>query len=85
MMISSCNQNGGSAMNTVGATNTSANSPIASLIKDAASSGSALASQGSTSSSSGAALAENKDVKEFYLGMSSEGPKSFRDTKSCRR
>src|SRR5262249_50361217 len=27
------------------------------------------------------ALAENKDVKEFYLGMSSEGRKSFRDMK----
>jgi len=31
------------------------------------------------------ALAENKDVKEFYLGMSSEGRKSFRDMKSYRR
>src|SRR5262245_11256478 len=31
------------------------------------------------------ALAENKDVKEFYLGMSSEGRKSFRDIKSYRR
>jgi branched-chain amino acid transport system ATP-binding protein len=31
------------------------------------------------------ALAENKDVKEFYLGMSSEGRKSFRDRKSYRR
>jgi len=31
------------------------------------------------------ALAENKDVKEFYLGMSLEGRKSFRDTKSYRR
>lgn len=30
-------------------------------------------------------LAENKDVKEFYLGMSSEGRKSFRDRKSYRR
>ena len=30
-------------------------------------------------------LAENKDVKEFYLGMSLEGRKSFRDTKSYRR
>jgi branched-chain amino acid transport system ATP-binding protein len=30
-------------------------------------------------------LAENKDVKEFYLGMSSEGRKSFRDMKSYRR
>ena len=27
------------------------------------------------------ALAENKDVKEFYLGLSSEGRKSFRDMK----
>ena len=31
------------------------------------------------------ALAENKDVKEFYLGMSGEGRKSFRDMKSYRR
>jgi branched-chain amino acid transport system ATP-binding protein len=31
------------------------------------------------------ALAENKDVKEFYLGMSSEGRQSFRDSKSYRR
>lgn len=31
------------------------------------------------------ALAENKDVKEFYLGMSAEGRKSFRDMKSYRR
>jgi hypothetical protein len=31
------------------------------------------------------ALADNKDVKEFYLGMSSEGRKSFRDMKSYRR
>src|SRR5262245_14818484 len=31
------------------------------------------------------ALAENKDVKEFYLGMSSEGRTSFRDMKSYRR
>jgi branched-chain amino acid transport system ATP-binding protein len=31
------------------------------------------------------ALAENKDVKEFYLGMSSDGRKSFRDRKSYRR
>jgi len=30
-------------------------------------------------------LAENKDVKEFYLGMSTEGRKSFRDMKSYRR
>ena len=31
------------------------------------------------------ALAENKDVKEFYLGMSSDGRQSFRDRKSYRR
>jgi branched-chain amino acid transport system ATP-binding protein len=31
------------------------------------------------------ALAENRDVKEFYLGMSSEGRQSFRDSKSYRR
>jgi branched-chain amino acid transport system ATP-binding protein len=31
------------------------------------------------------ALAKNKDVKEFYLGLSSEGRKSFRDMKSYRR
>jgi len=31
------------------------------------------------------ALAENNDVKEFYLGLSSEGRKSFRDMKSYRR
>jgi hypothetical protein len=31
------------------------------------------------------ALAENEDVKEFYLGMSSDGRKSFRDMKSYRR
>ena len=30
-------------------------------------------------------LAENVDVKEFYLGLSSEGRKSFRDMKSYRR
>lgn len=34
---------------------------------------------------SAAALAENKDVKEFYLGMSSEGRQSFRGIKSYRR
>jgi branched-chain amino acid transport system ATP-binding protein len=28
---------------------------------------------------------ENPDVKEFYLGMSDEGRKSFRDTRSYRR
>jgi branched-chain amino acid transport system ATP-binding protein len=31
------------------------------------------------------ALAENADVKEFYLGLSTEGRKSFRDVKSYRR
>ena len=31
------------------------------------------------------ALAENKDVKEFYLGMSGGARKSFRDMKSYRR
>jgi branched-chain amino acid transport system ATP-binding protein len=31
------------------------------------------------------ALAENADVKEFYLGLSSDGRKSFRDMKSYRR
>ncbi len=30
-------------------------------------------------------LSENEDVKEFYLGMSSEGRKSFRDTKHYKR
>lgn len=30
-------------------------------------------------------LAENDDVKEFYLGLSSEGRKSFRDVKHYRR
>lgn len=30
-------------------------------------------------------LAENKDVKEFYLGLSSEGRQSFRNMKSYRR
>ena len=30
-------------------------------------------------------LAENEDVKEFYLGMSEEGRKSFRDVRSYRR
>jgi len=30
-------------------------------------------------------LAENKDVKEFYLGMSSDGRESFRNRKSYRR
>lgn len=31
------------------------------------------------------ALRENEDVKEFYLGLSSEGRKSFRDVKHYRR
>ncbi len=31
------------------------------------------------------ALAENEDVKEFYLGVSQDGRKSFRDIKSYRR
>ncbi len=31
------------------------------------------------------ALAENPDVKEFYLGLSGEGRKSFRDMKTYRR
>ncbi|MFT4716319.1 MAG: branched-chain amino acid transport system ATP-binding protein, partial [Paracoccaceae bacterium] len=30
-------------------------------------------------------LAENPDVKEFYLGISEEGRKSFRDVRSYRR
>ena len=30
-------------------------------------------------------LAENEDVKEFYLGISSEGRKSFREIKHYRR
>jgi len=30
-------------------------------------------------------LRENEDVKEFYLGLSSSGRKSYRDTKSYRR
>ena len=30
-------------------------------------------------------LAENEDVKEFYLGISTEGRKSFRDVKNYRR
>jgi branched-chain amino acid transport system ATP-binding protein len=33
----------------------------------------------------GAELAQNEDVKEFYLGFSSGGRKSFRDVKSYRR
>ena len=32
-----------------------------------------------------AELRENPDVKEFYLGMSDDGRKSFRDTRSYRR
>jgi len=32
-----------------------------------------------------ATLRENPDVKEFYLGMSDEGRKSFRDVRSYRR
>jgi branched-chain amino acid transport system ATP-binding protein len=31
------------------------------------------------------ALSENEDVKEFYLGVSAEGRKSFRDVKHYRR
>jgi branched-chain amino acid transport system ATP-binding protein len=31
------------------------------------------------------ALAENEDVKEFYLGISTAGRRSFRDTKHYRR
>lgn len=34
---------------------------------------------------SAAELRENPDVKEFYLGMSDEGRKSFRDVRSYRR
>ncbi|MCT4578384.1 ABC transporter ATP-binding protein [Donghicola sp.] len=34
---------------------------------------------------SAADLRENPDVKEFYLGMSEEGRKSFRDVRSYRR
>jgi branched-chain amino acid transport system ATP-binding protein len=34
---------------------------------------------------SAASLAENEDVKEFYLGISSGGRKSFRETKNYRR
>ncbi|HEX2648675.1 MAG TPA: ABC transporter ATP-binding protein [Burkholderiales bacterium] len=33
----------------------------------------------------GSSLAENEDVKEFYLGFSSGGRRSFRDVKSYRR
>jgi branched-chain amino acid transport system ATP-binding protein len=31
------------------------------------------------------ALSENEDVKEFYLGISTGGRRSFRDTKHYRR
>jgi|TARA_B100000287_G_scaffold374098_1_gene373688 branched-chain amino acid transport system ATP-binding protein len=31
------------------------------------------------------ALAENEDVKEFYLGVSGEGRRSFRNVKAYRR
>ena len=31
------------------------------------------------------ALRENQDVKEFYLGMSDQGRKSFREVRSYRR
>ena len=30
-------------------------------------------------------LAKNEDVKEFYLGFSTGGPRSFRDVKHYRR
>ena len=33
----------------------------------------------------GADLAANEDVKEFYLGLSAKGRKSYRDTKHYRR
>jgi branched-chain amino acid transport system ATP-binding protein len=33
----------------------------------------------------GSALAENDDVKEFYLGVSKEGRRSFREAKFYRR
>ena len=32
-----------------------------------------------------AALRENEGVKEFYLGLSASGRKSYRDTKYYRR
>jgi branched-chain amino acid transport system ATP-binding protein len=32
-----------------------------------------------------ASLRENEDVKEFYLGLSGSGRKSFRDIKSYKR
>ena len=31
------------------------------------------------------ALADNEDVKEFYLGISTAGRRSFRETKNYRR
>jgi branched-chain amino acid transport system ATP-binding protein len=34
---------------------------------------------------SAAHLAENEDVKEFYLGISTAGRRSFRETKHYRR
>jgi branched-chain amino acid transport system ATP-binding protein len=34
---------------------------------------------------SSAALSDNEDVKEFYLGISSGGRRSFRETKHYRR
>jgi branched-chain amino acid transport system ATP-binding protein len=30
-------------------------------------------------------LAQNEDVKEFYLGLSGKGRRSYRDTKHYRR
>ena len=33
----------------------------------------------------GSMLAENEDVKEFYLGLSASGRKSYRDVKHYRR
>ncbi len=32
-----------------------------------------------------ASLRENEDVKEFYLGLSATGRKSYRDTKHYKR
>ena len=32
-----------------------------------------------------ASLSKNEDVKEFYLGVSGEGRRSFRDVKHYRR
>jgi branched-chain amino acid transport system ATP-binding protein len=34
---------------------------------------------------SAGSLRDNEDVKEFYLGLSSSGRKSFRDIKSYKR